>query len=301
METVLRSKPGLALSTTEEQPKKTLSLLDLPGEIRNPIYNFVIGNDTVTFVQKTCLSHANQHASQLGHIPLASTCRQLYHELRALVRLSTTINVEHFSLNRYLQTFHPLGTSSALSAKLRILLPKDSKRPTEDVPFVDITHLLGLMIENPKFTCSIGQTTDNSSTALTEAASLETVLCNLASSAQHNLTDIFSIRLVLRRSGPTIWYVFKQHTKLPGEWPWYGAHDLEGESWRLWVGWLKERKLLEMDGWHISMTVHASVSDIPPLIWLPREGGEYAVMPEEQQLASQWTNTPWTWVSAFRR
>lgn len=45
--------------------------------------------------------------------------------------------------------------------------------------------------------------------------------------------------------------MFKEHSTLPGEWPWYGAHNPNHGIVLLWRRWLEDSGAAGLQRWHM--------------------------------------------------
>lgn len=197
-------------------------------EIRNEVYAYYIDKTSVDYVRNW------RFFSRRGCLPLAQTCKQIHQEFISFFRSQTPVRTQLSLLNRYLRTYYPLGNNrSRGAALLHLILPNNADRSEPVVPYTDITHLFVLMARNAHFTCTFEQASANNEQAVAESQELQDLLRDVSLAAKPMLDSIFSVRLVMAKEGnfwnptikatkhrrPVVWFVFKEHATLPGEWP----------------------------------------------------------------------------------
>jgi hypothetical protein len=271
----------------------------LVSEIRNRIYDHVLKGDAVKLVRSAPLATRN------SFLPLSRTCKQIHDELLSWFQKQTTVSIWLTSLNRYLRTFHPLSAPSVdYSVKLRVMFPGNTARDAwRYVPYTDITHLYKLTSQHTNFTLSIASCAPPAPGLLDPAdivfrqqpyQALEAALSRLASAPLPVSEGILAVRIVILPAKSLLWLVFKQHTVLPGEWPWYGALDLHGESVKQWQRWLGENGLAEVKGWDVQVMVRQSHRDVPGFLLMGWSREEYLAVPEREALEEgEWEGREW--------
>ncbi|KAF3036628.1 hypothetical protein E8E11_000696 [Didymella keratinophila] len=290
-------------SVKQRSAKPARSFLTFPPELRIHIHKLYIGEDIVDYVPNWAVF------SRHCYLSLAQICKQIYQEFISFFRSDTTVRVRHYHLERYLKTFYPIavtanGTYGA--ARLHVLLPHNLERPqTPPVPYFDLTSLFVLMAYYDMFKCTFGYTSppdqEPHEIALSEAKELTSLLSRTSRSAASILASIIEVRLVMRQAGynnkkpptvdeanvrPAVWFLLKEHTVLPGDWPWYGAHDRNAESLLLWQQWLKRNGVSDLERWHVYVTVHREGSQLIDETVIPADNARFhykAVSPEKHQ------------------
>ena len=231
--------------------------------------------------------------------PLSQTCAQLHNEFLSWFQAHTTLSIKLVHLNTYLSTFHPLDGTSAHQlhpVKLCLLLPQSDGYPRRTVPYTALTRLHTLMSQHANFTVRVAPCSKDA---------LGAALARLASAALPVPDGILAVRLVmlpttplsgLTVQKPVLWLVVKQHSVLPGEWPWYGAVDLHGESKARWLAWWKsEDGPGDVEGWDVRVMVKRSREDVPRYFQLTKGEEEYLVVPERGVLEEEgvWEGREW--------
>ncbi|KAF9698016.1 hypothetical protein EKO04_004195 [Ascochyta lentis] len=133
------------------------------------------------------------------------------------------------------------------------------------------------MAQNPHFALTVGQAYQDHALALSEAHELQGLLRNISQKAQSFLDSIITVRLSMRCAGwdvrksppvvvkdaerPAVLFTFREHSTLPGEWPWYGAHDLNHESVILWKQWMEERGASGLQRWHVEIAAQRGTKE----------------------------------------
>jgi hypothetical protein len=248
-------------------------------------------------------------AARNSFLPLSQTCKQIHDELLSWFQKQTTISINLVELNSYLRTFHPLSAPSVdYPVKLRVILPRNNESCAwRYVYYTDITHLYTLLSQHTNFTLSIAPCAPQALGLLDPTdivfqqqpyQALEAALSRLASAPLPVSEAILAVRIVILPAKsydhPVLWLVFKQHTVLPGEWPWYGALDLLGESVKLWRRWLRENGLEEVKGWDVQVIVKQSRRDVPGFMLLGWSQEEYLAVPERDALEEgEWEGRKW--------
>ncbi|KAJ4384836.1 hypothetical protein N0V86_000439 [Didymella sp. IMI 355093] len=292
------AEPAINFSVKQRpaQPAKH-SFLALPPKLRNEIYRLYIGKDTVDYVPHWSVF------SPHGWLPLAQTCKQVHPEFITLFKAKITVKIRHFHLARYLQKFYPIDNDGATgAARLCLLLPNNWKRPRTLVSYVDLTHLFTLMSQNEKFGCTFAHPSQSHELALGEARELRDLLHQISSRAAAILPSVINVRLVIAKAGwtnselltvendderPAIWFIFKQHKILPGEWPWYGAHDLNAESVALWQQWLEDNGAAGLQRWNVHVTAHRDGYKVVDETMIQRNATTHTVVSPEKLLHDQ--------------
>lgn len=274
--------------------RPSTSVINQPvSEIRNRIYTHVLSG-----VDAAKLVRSSPSGPRDSFLPMSQACKQLHDEFLSWFQEHTTISVELAELNSYLRTFHPNNKPCVKNhpVKLCLLLPKNEPRPCRNAPYTDLTRLHTLRSQCTNFTVQVAQPSALRNVIVAgtvtrlprEAAALEQALRRLASAPLPVAEGILAVRLIMMparsHAHPVLWLVVKQHTVLPGEWPWYGAVDLHGESAALWQTWLSKNSLEKVEGWDIYVTVTQSREEVPWCMWLSRGEEEYQAVPEKEAL-----------------
>lgn len=242
-------------------------------------------------------------------LSLSQTCKQINDEFLSCFHESTTITLVPAELNSYLRTFHPLNKPRAKRpVKLRLMLPTNGSKAWRYVSYTDMTHLHTLLSQHTNFKLSVARRAPKSDTwgaggmLACAPQALEAALCRLASVPLPVSDGILAVRIIMLPAKsyahpyahPVLWLVLKQHTVLPGEWPWYSAQDLHEESVALWQQWQRENGLAEVGWWRVHVMMKQSRRDVPGYMLLP--GGEdgYMAMPEREALEEgEWEGREW--------
>lgn len=205
------------------------------------------------------------------------------------------VRIGYLQLDQYLRTYYPLNDDCTdLVAKIYLLLPPNHDRTRTMVTFTDITHLFKLMTQNALLTCTVGHSPCHLSCqndhALDEARELQDLLFEMTENSLPVLDSILAVRLVLCPAEweqpfvferPAIWIIFKEHTVLPGEWPWYGACNLNRESILLWEKWWHSLGIPNPKKWLLHFKVQRGTEEIVKSTVIPHGIGACMVMSEQ--------------------
>jgi hypothetical protein len=158
------------------------------------------------------------------------------------------------------------------------------------------------MSQNEQFSCTVANPSQSHELALGEARELRGLLHQISSHATAILPWVINVRMVIAKAGwtesksptvendnerPAIWFMFKEHKILPGEWPWYGAHDLNAESVALWQQWLEDTGAVGLQRWNIHVTAHRDGYKLVDETTIQRNDTIHTVVPPEKLLHDQ--------------
>lgn len=219
---------------------------------------------------------------------------------------AVSVRVRLSQLDIYLHSLYPLRATEHPHANVELVLPPlGDKVPAASFP-QDLPGLTKLMALNNDFNCTVVHPRK-------QVSGLQDLLRNISRKAEPFLDSIVSVQLSSRNLLPLdmrydlihnnpiasvrlssrnlypgdmrydlIHITFKEHQTLPGEWPWYGADNLNYESLLLWKKWSKDLGISSSEGWSVDITVQPLIKDIERFtpIWIegigytkPREGG----------------------------
>lgn len=247
----------------------------------------IISATTDLTIDWSPISH-HTATSNTGTLALSQTCKRIRKEYLSLWMSTVTIRLNLSRLGHYMQKLHSLSITTNPHAKLHLLLPNNNDRRHRSPSYTDITALFKLMIQREYFTLTIGQTSQDHEYATAEARELQELLRTVSQKLRPSLDRIISVQLLMRKAGwdnrtppslydehqrPSVHFTFAEHTTLPGEWPWWGAHDLNHESLELWTEWMEDCGACER--WHVHVTAQRVV-----------DGGEQALSVWRNDLAN---------------
>ena len=184
------------------------------------------------------------------------------------------------------------------------MLPTDGSKAWRYVSYTDMTHLHTLLSQHTNFKLSVARCAPKSDRwgaggmLACAPQALEAALARLASVPLPVLDGILAVRIIMlpvkSYAYPVLWLVLRQHTVLPGEWPWYGAQDLHEQSVALWQQWQRENGLAEVGGWRVHVMVKQSRRDVPGYMFVPGSEDGYMAMPEREALEEgEWEGREW--------
>lgn len=226
--------------------------------LRDPNQIYLLCIDSTTFKHEIEWKRLCRRKSFVAPtiLALSQTCRQIRLEFLPLCISTITIKVRLAQLDSYLQNFYPLLVTKRLHVYISLIFPDKCDRWQSPRFWRDITGLVKVMAQNEHLKCTIAHVSETCEAALEEAQELDGFLRNIRREAPRD--SITSVQLLSRRADwsekdrrivvpgerPVILVTFREHCALPGEWPWYGAHDLNHESLTIWTEWMTDIKRL---------------------------------------------------------
>ncbi|KAH6621872.1 hypothetical protein C7974DRAFT_456628 [Boeremia exigua] len=260
------------------------SFMELPPELRNQIYLCYI--DATTSHREIDWSSLSPHEEDrriTDTLALSRLCKQIRKEYLSLWISTVTVRVREFHLERYLVKFHSLDNTVCSHANLCLLLPQYFNGSwIRSRAVTDITSLFKAMVQNKNLNCKMA-TVWPPGGAVDDMKELDDILSKVSHNAIPVLDSIVSVQLSVSQHRPIVHFTLKEHRTLPGEWPWYGAYDLNRESLLLWVKWFEGLGLLEagLKVWCIDITAEPhddNIASFTPIFvddqyTKPRQGG----------------------------
>lgn len=165
-----------------------------------------------------------------------------------------------------------------INTNTRLVFPHRFTECGHEAIWYDITEIFKIMTRDNKFNWSVAYAYNNGGLALGEIHELKRTLCKISRKIMADPDSVVSVQLStttsLSRKRLSIDITFREHRTLPGEWPWYGAPDLNKESLLLWKEWLIALKLLTLEKWCINFKAQPAVKDVLRSIpfWVDGEG-----------------------------
>ncbi|KAJ8110329.1 hypothetical protein OPT61_g6807 [Boeremia exigua] len=282
--------------------------LDLPPELRNDIYMYHID----ATVDKREVDWATL-CNLKGTIPrdtlaLSRACRQIRKEYMSLWNAKVTVRVVLFQLERYLNKFYLRHEVAHFRTNIDLTLRGGFEQCHGTLMWADITKLFRSMVRDENLKCKIKMHAKTKEAALEGAQELEEILNIISRSAVPFLDSIVAVRLSMRpepppRSTPDdpdnpppralIHFTFQEHQTIPGEWPWYGAYDLNKESLLLWKKWLEGLGIPDLQKWHIEFAAQPPVRDNDRSILTWIDGLGYTTSQNEWRKFKIWFVLQW--------